>query len=109
MRRLVLFDIDGTLLSAGGVSARALESALVETFGTSGAAAGYDYSGKTDPQIVRELMRGAGFDDPAIERAPAARARALPGVPGGVDPPRARPGEAGCPRRCSRRSGASPG
>jgi phosphoglycolate phosphatase-like HAD superfamily hydrolase len=65
--RLVLFDIDGTLVSAGGVSSRALEAALVETFGTAGPAAGYDYSGKTDPQIVRELMRGAGLDDPAIE------------------------------------------
>jgi phosphoglycolate phosphatase len=65
--RLVLFDIDGTLLSAGGVSSRALEAALARTFGTAGAAAGYDYSGKTDPQIVRDLMRGAGFGDAAIE------------------------------------------
>ena len=74
--RLVLFDIDGTLLSAGGVSARALEAALVETFGTAGPAAGYDYSGKTDPQIVRELMRGAGLDDAAIEeRRPLALER----------------------------------
>ena len=61
MRRLVLFDIDGTLLSAGGISARALEATLRETFGTVGDAASYDYSGKTDPQIVRELMRGAMF------------------------------------------------
>ena len=30
-RALVLFDIDGTLFSAGGVSARALEAALVDT------------------------------------------------------------------------------
>ena len=65
--RLVLFDIDGTLLSAGGISARALEAALVDTFGSAGPAAGYDYSGKTDPQIVRELMRGAGFDDAVID------------------------------------------
>jgi len=76
MRRLVLFDIDGTLLSAGGVSARALEAALVETFGTAGPSSGYDYSGKTDPQIVRELMREAGFDDRAIEeRRPLALER----------------------------------
>ena len=66
-RTLVLFDIDGTLLSAGGVSARALRAALEETFGTPGDSAGYDYSGKTDPQIVRELMRGAGFPDEAID------------------------------------------
>lgn len=72
--RLVLFDIDGTLLSAGGVSVRALEAALVETYGTAGAADRYDYSGKTDPQIVRELMRGAGLDDATIEER---RGRAL--------------------------------
>jgi phosphoglycolate phosphatase-like HAD superfamily hydrolase len=65
--RLVLFDIDGTLVSAGGVSARSLVEALRETFGTEGAAASYDYSGKTDPQIVRELMRGAGFAEAEIE------------------------------------------
>jgi phosphoglycolate phosphatase-like HAD superfamily hydrolase len=66
-RRLVLFDIDGTLLSAAGVSASALREALVEHFGTTGPLEGYDYSGKTDPQIVRELMRGAGWAEASIE------------------------------------------
>lgn len=66
-RRLVLFDIDGTLLSAAGVSASALGDALLRHFGTEGGIEGYDYSGKTDPQIVRELMRPAGFDEAAIE------------------------------------------
>jgi phosphoglycolate phosphatase-like HAD superfamily hydrolase len=66
-RRLVLFDIDGTLLSAAGVSAAALRHALLAHFASEGALAGYDYSGKTDPQIVRELMRAAGHDDPAID------------------------------------------
>ena len=74
--RLVLFDIDGTLLSAGGISARALVATLRETFGTEGDAAGYDYSGKTDPQIVRELMRGAGFAEAEVDaRLPGALAR----------------------------------
>ena len=67
-RRLVLFDIDGTLLSAAGVSAAALREALVEHFDTEGSLSGYDYSGKTDPQIVRELMRSAGFDDAVVEK-----------------------------------------
>jgi len=66
-RRLVLFDIDGTLLSAAGVSASAIRDALLERFGTAGPLDDYDYSGKTDPQIVRELMRGAGQDDATIE------------------------------------------
>ncbi len=63
----MLFDIDGTLLSAGGVSARAFTAALEEVFGTVGDADRYDYSGKTDKQIVRDLMRGAGFPDPEID------------------------------------------
>ncbi len=76
--RLVLFDIDGTLLSAGGQSARALEDALVEVFGTTGPTVGFDYSGKTDPQIVTELMRGAGIEEPTIEeKRPTALRRYL--------------------------------
>jgi phosphoglycolate phosphatase len=67
VRRLVLFDIDGTLLSAGGISSRAMADALVDAFGTAGAADEYDYSGKTDPQIVRDLMRGAGVSDERID------------------------------------------
>jgi phosphoglycolate phosphatase len=67
-RRLVLFDIDGTLVSAGGISARALADALERTFGTRGSMEGYDYSGKTDPLIVRELMSGAGFSQGEIDR-----------------------------------------
>ena len=67
MRRLVLFDIDGTLVSAGRVSARIFGEALLETFGTAGDVENFEYSGKTDPQIVRELMRGAGFSDAEIE------------------------------------------
>lgn len=65
---LVLFDIDGTLLSAGGVSARALGDALRETFGMTGPMEGYDYSGKTDPLIVRELMTSAGVSSETIAR-----------------------------------------
>jgi phosphoglycolate phosphatase-like HAD superfamily hydrolase len=64
----VLFDIDGTLLSASGISSRCLAEALVAVFGERGPMEGYDYSGKTDPQIVRELMEGAGRDAAEIER-----------------------------------------
>ena len=65
-RRLVLFDIDGTLLHSHGAGRRAMEAALFETFGTNGAP-GYRYDGKTDRQIVRDLMRGAGFEDAVID------------------------------------------
>lgn len=65
--RLILFDIDGTLLTAGGAPRRAFRRALVERFGTSGDEARTDFSGKTDPQIVYEIMRRAGFEDDRIE------------------------------------------
>lgn len=69
--RLVLFDIDGTLLWSGGAGRRAMEAALTMTFGTAGPAS-YRYDGKTDRQIVRELMREAGFGDEEIDARMAA-------------------------------------
>lgn len=54
--RLVLFDIDGTLLSAGRVSRDALVAALQTVSPADYDLDGYDFSGKTDPQIVRELL-----------------------------------------------------
>jgi phosphoglycolate phosphatase-like HAD superfamily hydrolase len=108
----VLFDIDGTLLSAGGVSVRALEAALVETYGTAGASRGYDYSGKTDPQIVRELMRGAGFDDATIEeRRPVALERYRSRLGEWIRPEdvRAKPGTLPLLRALAREPGVSLG
>lgn len=70
--RLILFDIDGTLLSAGGAPRRAFRRALTAYFGTEGAAATDDFSGKTDPQIVYDLMTAAGFGDNHIAERIAA-------------------------------------
>jgi phosphoglycolate phosphatase-like HAD superfamily hydrolase len=64
--RLVLFDIDGTLLNSHGAGRRAMESALQVVFGVTGASS-YRYDGKTDRQIVREQMRNAGHDDAWID------------------------------------------
>jgi len=65
MTRVVLFDIDGTLLASGGVGRRAMEGALLAHFGTIGPTH-YRYDGKTDKQIVRESMCHAGFTDDVI-------------------------------------------
>lgn len=67
MKKLVLFDIDGTLLSARGAPRRAFHDALLEVFGTVGPIDAHTFDGKTDPQIARELMTGAGLEDARID------------------------------------------
>ncbi|MEQ1855613.1 MAG: HAD family hydrolase [Longimicrobiales bacterium] len=67
MRRLILFDIDGTLVW-GGPAKRAFVMALEQTFGTEGAADKVSFAGKTDPQIAREILVGAGLDRGTIDR-----------------------------------------
>ena len=64
--KLVLFDIDGTILLTGGAGKRAMDRALVEVFGSSGPN-DHPFGGKTDPQIVRELMRIDGHEDLHID------------------------------------------
>jgi|SRR5215831_4481134 len=58
--RLLLFDIDGTLLSARGAGRRAVKLALERVFGTSGGIDHYDLGGKTDQRIVFDVMEAAG-------------------------------------------------
>ena len=67
MRRLLLFDIDGTLVS-GGPAKGAFHAALLETFATAGPIEVHDFSGKTDPQIARELLVGTGLGSAEIDR-----------------------------------------
>jgi phosphoglycolate phosphatase-like HAD superfamily hydrolase len=64
--RIVLFDIDGTLLWSDGAGRRAIHAALREVFGGIGPEA-HRFDGKTDKQIVRELMRHEGHDDAHID------------------------------------------
>ena len=64
--RLVLFDIDGTLLNSGGMGRVAMQRALFEIFGSPGDPS-YRYDGKTDKQIVRDTMRLEGHSDEHID------------------------------------------
>jgi phosphoglycolate phosphatase len=66
MKRLVLFDIDGTLLTAQGAPRRAFRRAMMEVYGTTGPIATHRFDGKTDPQIARELLTAAGLADDEI-------------------------------------------
>ncbi|PYO89310.1 MAG: hypothetical protein DMD66_05595 [Gemmatimonadetes bacterium] len=61
--RLILFDIDGTLLWTNGAGRRAIHRALLDETGTAGPIEGYRFDGKTDPQIVRELLTLAGHPE----------------------------------------------
>jgi phosphoglycolate phosphatase len=65
-RTLVLFDIDGTILWTDGAGRRAVFGALEEQFGAD-LPADHRFDGKTDPQIVRELLRHGGVSDADID------------------------------------------
>jgi phosphoglycolate phosphatase-like HAD superfamily hydrolase len=52
--RLLLFDIDGTLLDSGGAGTRSLDFAFRDIFSIEDAFRGISMAGKTDLQIIRE-------------------------------------------------------
>lgn len=53
---ILLFDIDGTLLLSGGAGNRAMDRACSLLYGIQGATQGRDFSGMTDPAILRSLF-----------------------------------------------------
>ena len=63
---LLLFDIDGTL-TIGGPGKTAFGHALKRTYGTAGPIVNHDFSGKTDPLILRELLTAAGHTPREIQ------------------------------------------
>ena len=54
--KLLLFDVDLTLVSTGGAGLRALDRAFEEILGIPGAIEGVRPHGKTDPAIVRDSV-----------------------------------------------------
>lgn len=60
--RIILFDIDGTLVRTGGAGKAAMEAALVSAFGVRELRDEVDYSGRTDMAISRDLLRVHGID-----------------------------------------------
>ncbi len=61
MKTLVLFDIDGTLITCGKTPRKSITRAMEEIFGTRGGVDAYPFSGKTDTQIVWDVMTAANF------------------------------------------------
>jgi len=108
-RKLVLFDIDGTLLLSAGAGRRAIHAAVTDYLASAhhGTGAGrapqtIRFDGKTDPQIVIELLAAAGYDTAEAGRVQAVldhyvahlerdlaanghRAYLMPGVPALLD------------------------
>lgn len=98
-RAALLFDVDGTLADTLGAGKAALSAAMDEVYGETGPVETYDFHGRTDPEIVRGLLRSAGWPDADIQlgledlwpdylerlrgelEARAGRARPLAGVP----------------------------
>jgi phosphoglycolate phosphatase-like HAD superfamily hydrolase len=58
----VLWDIDGTLLSSGGVSARAFLDAVDHVTGRRPEGRGLDLGGRIDPEIADVLLRSVDAD-----------------------------------------------
>lgn len=80
-RRLLLFDVDGTLVDCGGQPLAPFAAALIEVFGTAGEIHRYNFAGCTDPQAVCDLMTGAGFPaDEVHARLPRMRELYLAGL-----------------------------
>jgi phosphoglycolate phosphatase-like HAD superfamily hydrolase len=97
--RVILWDVDGTLVQTGGVGAEAFRTAIETLYGVPAGDHGVSLAGKTDPQIAREILTVLDLhDDGDATRLPGllaeterlvaagrdrirARGRVLPGVP----------------------------
>lgn len=64
--KLILFDIDGTLLLCGPQIGPIFVDALDRVFGASVRPNGYSFSGKTDPRIALDLVGAAGHAEDDI-------------------------------------------
>ncbi|MDA1027902.1 MAG: HAD hydrolase-like protein [Bacteroidetes bacterium] len=65
---LVLFDIDGTLITSGGTGRKAIAKALSEFCGVEIDMSKVALGGRTDPAIVRDCLRLGGFSEQEIPR-----------------------------------------
>jgi phosphoglycolate phosphatase-like HAD superfamily hydrolase len=104
---VLLFDVDGTLVTTGGVGRRALEIAFERSFGRRDACRTFRLDGMTDRAIVRTGMRAIGVEPTEalidqvlvdylrvlaeeVAAAPAATYRVHPGMADTLEAARAR-------------------
>ena len=65
---LVLFDIDGTLLTSNGMGRTYIKHALEQVCGREMSTGGVSFAGRTDPAIVRDILANTGFSTERIDR-----------------------------------------
>lgn len=61
--KLLLWDIDGTIIETQGAGEAAMDLAMLEVFGISGSLHDIDYSGRTDPLLGRMVCRHYGVSE----------------------------------------------
>ncbi|MCA9936448.1 MAG: HAD family hydrolase, partial [Anaerolineales bacterium] len=70
--KLLLFDIDGTLIRSNGAGRAAMVATLEDVFGTAGPIDDYPMNGKTDPRIITDLLTAVGIPSTHVqEKLPA--------------------------------------
>jgi phosphoglycolate phosphatase len=75
---ILLFDVDGTLVSTGGAGRRAIERAVALGLGIPETGAGFSFAGMTDRAILRRLLQERGIE--ATEEALGAVLEVYPDV-----------------------------
>jgi phosphoglycolate phosphatase-like HAD superfamily hydrolase len=65
VKKLILWDIDGTLIVSNNAGVRAMEKALTKRFGVTCDLRKIDWAGRTDSWITGEVFRHAGLPDTA--------------------------------------------
>ena len=63
VKKLILWDIDGTLIHSDGAGERALVRALLDGFGLTDNLKWLNFAGRTDVWIAREALRHHGLPD----------------------------------------------
>lgn len=66
---LALFDIDGTLVQGARCHYQAFVESVRKFYGFEEDISGINYAGKTDPQILREVLELGGFTDEEMEKS----------------------------------------
>ncbi len=67
MKKLILFDIDGTLVARHEGHNEAFAVAFKEVHGINASIHMVDYHGKTDQQIIRDVLKVCGISQDAID------------------------------------------